>query len=103
MFVFEWVDLSHRNECVIVYKRKGVNEADDLLVVLNLTPVVRWDWYIEISGKEFTKEIFNSDAERYWGSGNVFNPSIRTEVVDEEEKKYILRVNLPALAGIVLK
>ena len=103
MFGFEWVDLSHRNECVIVYKRKGVNEADDLLVVLNLTPVVRWDWYIEISGKEFTKEIFNSDAERYWGSGNVFNPSIRTEVVDEEEKKYILRVNLPALAGIVLK
>lgn len=100
---FEWVDLNHRNECVIVYKRKGNKEDDDLLVILNLTPVVRWDWYIEVTGKEFTKEIFNSDAEIYWGTGNVYNPSVRSELMDEEEKKYVIKVNLPALSAIVLR
>ena len=54
-------------------------------------------------GKSYTEEIFNSDRERYWGSGNVYNPDIRSELVDEEEKVYKLTVNLPALAGIVLK
>jgi 1,4-alpha-glucan branching enzyme len=36
---FEWVDLSHRQECVVVYRRKGIKEENDLLIVLNLTPV----------------------------------------------------------------
>lgn len=103
IFGFEWIDLNHRDECVIVYRRKGVEEADDLLVILNLTPQPRFDWKIALTGKTYTTEIFNSDAEKYWGSGTVFNPTIRQEIVDEEEKNYNLIVNLPPLAGIVLK
>ena len=70
---FEWIDLAHRDESVIVYCRKGLKKADDLLVILNLTPVTRMDWEIQLTGKYYTKEIFNSDSEKYWGSGNVTN------------------------------
>jgi 1,4-alpha-glucan branching enzyme len=34
---FEWVDLDHRAESVIVFKRKGETVADDLLIILNMT------------------------------------------------------------------
>ena len=103
IYGFEWVDLNHRQESVMVYRRKGKDKANDLLIILNMTPVVRKDWEIYVSGKMFTNEIFNSDSKIYWGTGNVFNPDIRCELVDKEEKRYKLTVNLPALAGIVLK
>ncbi len=103
MYGFEWIDLNHAAETVIVYKRKGKMETDDLLIILNLTPVTRWDWEIELTGKMFTKEVFNSDATEYWGNGTVYNPDIRQEVTDKKNNKSRLTINLPPLAGIVLK
>ena len=100
---FEWIDLNHRQECVIAYSRKGKEKKDDLLIILNLTPVPRWNWQIEVQGKEYKKEIFNSDEVKYWGSGNVTNPDIRTELISQEEKKYKLIINLPPLGAIILK
>jgi 1,4-alpha-glucan branching enzyme len=100
---FEWIDLDHRAESVIVYKRKGKRTADDLLIILNMTPVVRNDWEINVSGKLYKQEIFNSDQTIYWGTGDVYNPSIRSELIDKDQKKYKLTVNLPALSGIILK
>ena len=100
---FEWVDLNNRAESVIVFKRKGKKQADDLLIILNMTPVVRNDWEVYVSGKLYKEEIFNSDKKNYWGTGNVFNPEIRSELVDKDQKKYRVTVNLPPLGGIVLK
>ena len=100
---FEWVDLNHRDECVIVYKRKGENPEEDLLVVLNMTPVVRYDWVIEVYGKEYTTEIFNSNDKKYDGTGDVFNKDIRSECLEEDNKKYRITLNLPPLAGLILK
>ena len=100
---FEWVDLNHRAESVIVYKRKGKKKGDDLLVILNMTPLVRQDWSIEVIGKPYSAEIFNSDRTIYWGAGVVFNPEVRCELIDKAEKKYRVTVNLPALAGLILK
>lgn len=100
---FEWVDLNHREETVVVYRRKGKNPADDLLVVLNLTPVVRHHWKIYTYGKPAWKEIFNSDDKKYWGSGDVFNPEITTVPVDKNDDLYEINIHLPPLGAIVLK
>lgn len=100
---FEWVDLSHRNECVIVYRRKGKDPANDLLVVLNLTPEVRRDWKVYTHGKSAWTEIFNSDHKKYWGTGDVFNPEIITTCVDKKEDRYEINLHLPPLGAIVLK
>ena len=103
IYGFEWIDLNHAAETVIVYKRKGKEEGDELLIILNLTPVPRYDWHIELRGKIFTEEIFNSDATKYWGNGHVYNPHIRQEVVDAKTGTSKLIINLPPLAGIILK
>ena len=100
---FEWVNLEHRAESIMVYKRKGKRPHDDLLIILNMTPVVRNDWAIEYTGKEYKAEIFNSDALEFWGTGQVCNPEIRHEWLDRKTKRSRIIVNLPALAGIVLK
>lgn len=100
---FEWVDLNHRDECVIVYKRKGEKVQDDLLIILNMTPEIRYNWVIETSGKKFSKEIFNSDIKEFDGTGDVFNADIRTECIDKENEKYRITINIPPLAGLIIK
>lgn len=100
---FEWHDLNHRNECVVSYRRKGDKPKDDVLVILNMTPVVRLNWKVQIRGKDKWKEIFNSDKKKYWGTGDVYNPDIEIEVLDKKEDLVELTVHLPALGAIVLK
>ena len=100
---FEWVDLNHRSDSVMVYKRKGKKEKDDILVILNVTPVVRHDWEIYVHGKGKWTEIFNSDSKEFWGTGDVFNPSIQSKLVDKPSKCYQLKVHLPALGAVVLR
>ena len=87
----------------MVYKRKGKKEEDDVLVILNVTPVVRNDWEIHVYGKKEWKEIFNSNDKAFWGTGDVFNPEIKAELVNEDDKWYKLKVQLPALGAVVLR
>jgi 1,4-alpha-glucan branching enzyme len=103
IYGFEWVDLNHRDQCIIVYRRKGKKPEDDILVILNLTPVVHHDWKIYATGKGAWKEIFNSDERKYWGTGDVLNPDITTTLVDEQSRMFEINVHLPALSAVVLK
>jgi 1,4-alpha-glucan branching enzyme len=100
---FEWVDLNHRQESVIVFKRKGKDPDEELLVILNMTPVARYDWKVYTAGKSKWKEIFNSDRKEYWGAGDVYNPSIEPVLVDKKGKWYEINLHLPPLGAIVLK
>ena len=100
---FEWVDLNHRSEAVIVFKRKGKKADDDILIVLNMTPVVHTDWKVHVQGKQNWKEIFNSNDKKYWGTGDIYNPEIEVRVTDEDGKWYELNLNLPPLGAVFVK
>ena len=100
---FEWIDLNHRAESVIAFMRKGRNKKDNILVVLNLTPVVRRDWKIIVKGKSEWKEVFNSDSKQYWGTGDVYNPAPEIKLVDKKKGVYEIKLHLPALGGIILQ
>jgi 1,4-alpha-glucan branching enzyme len=100
---FEWLNLNHRQEGIIAYRRKGLNKDEEILVVLNVTPVVRRDWKLQVYGKSSWKEIFNSNELKYWGSGDVFNPAVKCELLDSEAGLYELTIHLPALGGLVFR
>ena len=100
---FEWVDLGHRSESVMAFKRRGKKPSQDILVVINATPVVRQDWKINVQGKTSWQEIFNSDAKQFWGTGVVYNPLVPCICLDKKEQWYELTLQLPALSAVVLK
>ncbi len=100
---FEWIDLTHYNECVMCYKRKGQKKSDDLIVILNLTPVERTDWVIKVNYKAKYKIIFDSDSKEYWGSGRFFNQKVDIQKVDKKSKTCEIKLSLPSLSALVLK
>ena len=64
---FEWVDFADRKNCVISYLRKGRGRY--LLCVHNFTPSYFSDYIVHLFNVEHIREVFNSDEEKYGGSG----------------------------------
>ena len=99
---FEWHDLEHRQESVISFYRRGASKEDEMLIVLNMTPVERPKWFLKMKGKSEWKEVFNSDKKEFWGTDHFINEgSIKTQL--EKDKEHYLVVNLPPLSGCVFK
>lgn len=101
---FEWIDGGDRENCVLTYCRKGYNEDDTLVVVLNMTPVPRQNYRIGLPKEGEWVEIFNSDKQEYWGSG-VSNGSkpIKSEKKSTHGRENSIEITIPPLAGIVFK
>ena len=100
---FEWIETNKRQEGVIAYRRRSKKWEQDIIVVLNMTPVPRHDYPIHVHGNKAWKEIFKSDDKAYWGVGDLQNKQLKMEPQDEHNEWIKLSVDLPALSAIVLK
>jgi 1,4-alpha-glucan branching enzyme len=98
---FEWLSGEDREHSVISFLRKSENES--LAVVLNFTPVTRDDYRIPVAEPGRYREIFNSDATGFGGSG-IENPfELDAEAIEHSGREYSLRLTLPPLGGVVLQ
>ncbi len=70
---FEWIDCLSSQENILVYLRRSASPEETLLVVCNFAPVAHEKRRIGVPFHGKYKEIFNSDAAEYGGSGRV-NP-----------------------------
>jgi 1,4-alpha-glucan branching enzyme len=100
---FEWVDGGNANDSILVYLRRGLEPADDLLVVLNLTPVPRYHYKIGVPQPGQWQEIFNSDAVQFWGSGLINHEPIPSADTPWHGKPHAIEVTLPPLGATVFK
>jgi 1,4-alpha-glucan branching enzyme len=101
---FTWHDLTHREESVVAFTRQNLDSTEQLLVVLNMTPVERVGWTINVPSDLPWIEVFNSDRVEYWGTGNYVNEHIITPTtLSAEDLQLKIRVSLPPLGAIILK
>lgn len=100
---FEWSDYSDRENSVIVFMRKSDDKNDLLMVVCNFTPETREHYRIGVPYRGTWKEIFNSDAADFGGSGVSNAGLLQTSPVKYHQKDYSVSITLPPLACIVLK
>jgi len=100
---FEWVDGGNANDSILIYNRKGNDEANDLVIVLNMTPMPHHGFRVGVNTTGKWVEIFNSDAKKFWGSG-VDNPKpVKTETVNWHGRENSIKIEIPPLAAIVFK
>jgi len=100
---FEWIEGGDAENSVLVYSRKGNNPSDDLLIVLNMTPVPRKAWRIGLPAEGKWKLILNSDDSHFYGSGLFMDQNVISEEIFWHGKAQSALMNLPPLAGLVLK
>ena len=66
---FQWIDYGDAENSVLTYIRKGHDKKNDLIVACNFTPIPREKYRIGVPKSGKLKEILNSDAEKYGGTG----------------------------------
>lgn len=97
---FEWINGDDRDHSIFIYLRKGKQEKDIVMTILNLTPQVL-DYKVGVDEVKWNV-IFNSDDLQYGGSG------VEAKISDTEKQPLMNRQNnitikLPPLSGIMLK
>jgi len=100
---FEWIDGGNANDSILVYARKGYHADDDLVVVLNMTPVIRHDFRVGVTQAGEWKEIFNSDAENLWGSGVLNSNPVSSEAINWHGRENSINITIPPLGASVFK
>jgi 1,4-alpha-glucan branching enzyme len=98
---FHWIDCNDSETGVVSYLRW--RDGDELVVVLNLTPVVRSGYRIGVQRPGRYREILNSDGQAYGGS-NVGNGGWVESLPEPMHGcPQCLELTLPPLAGLILK
>jgi len=98
---FEWVDCKDFQRSIISFLRRGQNPNDQLLFVCNFTPVVRQNYRVGVPFEGYWKEILNSDAPLYGGSGQGNFGGLSTVPLPIHGRPLSLNMTLPPL-GIVI-
>ena len=100
---FQWIDCTDRHNSVIAFLRRAADPHDFVVVVCNLTPVVREGYRIGVPAGGGYQEVFNSDAGPYGGS-NVGNGGW-VQAMDEpmHGQPHSLELTLPPIGVLVLK
>lgn len=98
---FQWIELGDHENSVFAYLRRGSTPSDDVLVILNMTPVVR-DYRVGVPMAGLWEVILNSDDESYYGSG-VHQHAALSEEVEWMGYAQSIKLKLPPLGGLVLK
>ncbi|WP_160067108.1 1,4-alpha-glucan branching protein GlgB [Sphingobacterium bovisgrunnientis] len=99
---FEWLELNDADNSILAYIRKGHDQHNDLVVVLNLTPVVRESYRVGVPTAGNWEIIFNSDDLDYFGSG-VSIGNIKSEPIHWMYRDNSINLKLPPLGGVILK
>ncbi len=100
---FEWIDHGDHQNSVLSYIRKGENEKDNVIIVLNLTPVPRENYRIGLPKSGSLKQVFNSDDKKYYGTGEYKNTKLTAEEKEWNNRQHSLELTLPPLSMIAFK
>lgn len=100
---FGWIDCNNWEESVIIFERKGRSEKDVMVVACNFTPVPRGDYRIGVPAEGDWKEMLNSDAKEYGGSGIGNLGSVRAASIPFHGRDHSISVVLPPLSVVIFK
>ncbi len=100
---FQWIDFNDSDNSIVSYIRKGKDEDNYTITILNFTPVVRDSYKIGVPENCEYEIIFNSDSE-YYGGSNIGAPlPLKPVKMFWQENPYAIELTLPPLGALILK
>lgn len=100
---FEWIDFSDAANSIMAFYRQSQDDKEILVFVFNMTPVIRYDYGFGVPRRGYYKEILNSDAEIYGGSGVGNLGGVQSKPERSNQWEHSIKTTLPPLAVVVFK
>ena len=100
---FEWMNADDTENSTYSYVRKASNGRNNLLVVLNMTPMERKGFTVGVPKKKKYKLLLNSDDTCFGGNGGEIPKEITAKVKETDGKPYSLTFDLPPYGAAVFQ
>jgi len=97
---FEWLVADDAENSVFAWVRHSGDGKQPVVVVSNFTSVLRENYTLPLPKSGIWREVFNSDAEQYWGSGKGNMGRIEALGGPSHGKPASARITLPPLATL---
>ena len=98
---FEWIAADDIDKSTYSYIRKASNQKNNMLVVLNMTPVARDNFKVGVPNKKKYKLLLNSDDEKFGGAATAVPKEIAAKPEPFDGRKYSLTFDLPAYGALI--
>ncbi|MBE0626488.1 MAG: 1,4-alpha-glucan branching protein GlgB [Burkholderiales bacterium] len=98
---FEWVDCNDSEQSVLSFLRRPRGGGAPVLVMCNFTPVPRTNYIVGVPQGGYWREIANSDATLYGGSGMGNLGGVEAAPVAAHGRFHSLALTLPPLAVLM--
>jgi len=98
---FEWINANDGDRSIYSFFRKNSEYKNNLLFVLNMTPMARDDFRIGVPDKKKYKLLLNSDDVKFGGNGGVIPTEIKADAIPWDDRPYSIAFPLPAYGAAV--
>ena len=100
---FEWIAHDDNTNAILSYIRKGNDENSVVVCVFNMTPTPQPQYRIGLPFKGSLREIYNSDASKYAGTGDYHNKILDVTETSWNGKDHSALLKIGPLAGVIFE
>jgi len=100
---FRWIDANDADASTLTFLRLARGEREVIAAAFNFTPVPRLAYRLGVPRGGVWREILNTDAREYWGSGMGNLGAVTAEPTPCHGHPHSLSLTLPPLAAVFLK
>lgn len=99
---FEWIDVNNREQSIVSFCRRDI-DGNEIVAVVNFTPVAYENYRLGVKSRGDYREIFNSDDERFGGSGVINTELARSEARPWNWLENSIVIRIPPMAITMFK
>ena len=100
---FAWIDGSDAEHSAVTFLRLADPPTPPLLVAINFTPVVRYEYRVGVPIEGGWEEVLNTDAVIYGGSGVGNLGQVIARPVPLHARPMSMAITLPPLAAVIFR
>jgi 1,4-alpha-glucan branching enzyme len=100
---FSWIDCQDHDQCILAYSRQSHATPETIVVACNFTPVPRHNYRVGVPSHGFYRELLNSDASDYGGSGLGNQGGLHSDEWQHHGQPYSIAITMPPLSIVVFK
>ena len=98
---FEWMNADDAEQSTYAFVRRSSTGTQNLLFVLNMTPVKRENYVVGVPKKKKYRLLLNSDEERFGGWGNEIPRELTAQKKPFHYQNYSISFDLPPYGAAV--
>ena len=98
---FEWINANDNYRSTYSFIRKSKDGKNNLIFILNMTPMEVKDYSVGVPKKGKYKLVLNSDEERFGGNGAVLPAEIKSKNFECDGKDHMILFDLPPFGAAV--